>query len=159
VAVNNVGARRLLNFTGRIILFPLAGCLVTFAASLALGFLLGNGHLADRLTLGPTWILPTLFGFVSGMVVHSKAPHRANLYTWVAPCAQFAYHWFFGWVPEARWEHLLGSQCLDNECLDQLFVTMPAVFSLSFTFGAVVQSLKVFASLNRLDGRPTPPNQ
>lgn len=129
-------------FLGRLILVPLLGfsLVVLLAASLDwLGLL--PGRWGTSITL-QVWIIPALSGLVGGLVLNRRRTMFSHLFVWVLPCLFFTYVWFTYPSHEEALRYLLTSDCSTNECLAEVFVTTPAVFSIAFTLGTLLQLVR-----------------
>jgi hypothetical protein len=134
-------------FLAWIAFVPIAGAILTILGGNLVGLFASDGELIDKIMLAPTWVLPSSLGFLAGLYLTRKAFHRANLFVWLIPALLFVYTWLsvaYSQNSRDSYELLLGRNCGDNECLSELFVTMPLVFSIAFSAAAMFQKIRVY---------------
>jgi hypothetical protein len=132
-------------FLGRLVLVPLIGFSAAGVVEIVLDFVIPypHGRFLANLTV-EIFILPAVVGLLSGILVNRRNVPPAHLFAWLLPCAFFVWQWFSYPDSGYSWQYLLSDHCRDNECLSELFVTTPAVFSIAFTAGTALQTLRLW---------------
>jgi hypothetical protein len=89
------------------------------------------------------WMMPALVGIAAGIWLNRNKIPLAHLFVWLIPCAVFAWAWSGHASSDQAWNELVNPDCFEYECLAQFLFTIPAVFSLAFTIGTVLQAARL----------------
>ncbi len=125
------------------ILHILVGVAITTLLCWLVGLVLGMVHVAhaDGYILGPTFIVPILFGSIIGACDASRTQDPLAQWVWI-PTALWMCLGVFesakapgGTLPSALVAYF-GSNCGDSDCLGQSLVSVPFVSSITYSLGA-----------------------
>ena len=125
----------------RLAVVPIGSIFLVFLSSVVLGIIVGDAKLADRLTLYPTYLLPSTLGLLCGFCIHSFARSIVDFLVWPIPLAVFIYcgiSYAHDPYVASAWHTLIGAPGPDcGECLNTLLVNVPLFFSIAFSVGSL----------------------
>jgi len=107
------------------------------STSLLLSAMSGRAQFIEYLTLGPSFVLPIVWGLILGYYVSVRHPSRAVYWTWVVPATLLVCGLVTsvaaGTAVSQNLVNLFGrsSRC-SSICLEQLFFSAPLVSSVAY---------------------------
>jgi hypothetical protein len=129
----------------RVVFVPFCGMLISSLVSF-LGF--GIIGIFERIPLKDqaviaTWIVTTLLGVVTALLINRRRSFLGDLFAWVIPAMLFAYTWLsFRPLDSTDQRGLLATDCGSNGCVYSAFITVPLLFSAGYSLATLMLRLR-----------------